>query len=92
MIHATTLQNIGARLRHRNKLGFAMQMCVLRYPARLLASGDFVLPDVVNFIGCHGDFAGDEHADYADRLETGKEIDANTLAAELTDAPAFRRS
>ena len=31
-------------------------------------------------------------ADYLDRLKTGEEIDANTLASELTDAPAFRRS
>ncbi len=31
-------------------------------------------------------------ADYLDRLKMGKEIDANTLASELTDTPAFRRS
>ena len=31
-------------------------------------------------------------ADYLDRLKTGNEIDANTLASELTDTPAFRRS
>ena len=31
------LQNIGARRRPRNKLGFALQLCVLRYPGRLLA-------------------------------------------------------
>ena len=31
-------------------------------------------------------------ADCLDRLRTGKEIDANTLASELTDTPAFRRS
>ena len=30
-------------------------------------------------------------ADCLDRLKSGKEIDANTLASELTDIPAFRR-
>ena len=44
------------------------------------------------FIGRQLGPDGDELADYLDRLKTGKEIDANTLAAELTDAPAFRRS
>ena len=38
------LQNIGARRRPRNKLGFALQLCVLRYPGRLLAPGEFVPP------------------------------------------------
>ena len=31
------LQNIGVRRRPRNKLGFALQLCVLRHPGRLLA-------------------------------------------------------
>ena len=38
------LQNIGARRRPRNKLGFALQLCVLRHPGRLLAPGEFVPP------------------------------------------------
>ena len=36
------LLNIGARRRPRNKLGFALQLCALRYPGRLLAPGEFV--------------------------------------------------
>ena len=32
------LQNIGAPRRPRNKLGFALQLCVLRYPGRFLAA------------------------------------------------------
>ena len=43
------LQNIAARRRPRNKLGFALQLCVLRYPGRLLAPGKFVPPAVVGF-------------------------------------------
>ena len=38
------LQHIEARRRPRNKLGFALQLCVLRYPGRLLAPGEFIPP------------------------------------------------
>ena len=67
------LQNIGARRRPRNKLGFALQLCVLRYPGRLLAQGEFVPPAVVDFIGHQLDLDGDELADYAVRSETRHE-------------------
>ena len=67
------LQNIGARRRPRNKLGFALQLCVLRYPGRLLAPGEFVPPAVVDFIGRQLDLDGDELADYAVRSETRHE-------------------
>ena len=56
--------------RPRNKLGFALQLCVLRHPGRLLAPGEFVPPAVVDFIGRQLDLAGDELADYAVRSET----------------------
>ena len=64
------LQNIGARRRPHNKLGFALQLCVLRHPGRLLAPGEFVPPAVVEFIGRQLDVAGDELADYAVRSAT----------------------
>ena len=67
------LQNIGARRRPSNKLGFALQLCVLRYPGRLLAPGEFVPPAVVDFIGRQLDLDGDELADYAARSETRHE-------------------
>ena len=51
-------------LRPRNKLGFALQLCVLRYPGRLLTPGEFVPPAVVDFIGRQLDLDGDELADY----------------------------
>ena len=66
-------QNIGARRRPSNKLGFALQLCVLRYPGRLLAPGEFVPPAVVDFIGRQLDLDGDELADYAVRSETRHE-------------------
>ena len=67
------LQNIGARRRPRNKLGFALQLCVLRHPGRLLAPGEFVPPALVDFIGRQLDLDGDDLADYAVRSETRHE-------------------
>ena len=45
------LQNIGARRRPSNKLGFALQLCVLRYPGRLLAPGEYRFR--LRRIGCY---------------------------------------
>ena len=67
------LQHVEARRRSRNKLGFALQLCVLRYPGRLLAPGEFVPPAVVEFIGRQLDLDGYELADYAVRAETRHE-------------------
>ena len=67
------LQHIEARRRPRNKLGFALQLCVLRYPGRLLAPGEFVPSAVVEFIGRQLDLDGYDLADYAVRSETRHE-------------------
>ena len=67
------LHNIGFRRRPRNKLGFALQLCVLRYPGRLMAPGEMVPPPVVDFIGRQLHLDGDELADYAERSETRHE-------------------
>ena len=48
-------------------------MCVLRYPGRLLAPGEFVPPAVVDFIGRQLDLDGYDLADYAVRSETRHE-------------------
>ncbi len=56
-----------AQRRPRNKRGFALQMCVLRSPGHLLASGKFVPPGGADFIGCR---SGDELADYGARAAT----------------------
>ena len=59
--------------RRRNKLAFALPLCVPRYPGRLLASRESVPPHVVDFIGFRVDLDGDELADYAVRPETRHE-------------------
>ena len=76
---------LGAKRRPRNKLGFALQLCVLRYPGRLLVPAEFVPPPVVDFIGRQIDLDGDELADYAVRSETRHEH-----LAELRHLYGFR--
>ena len=61
------LENINARRRPRNKLVFARQLCVLRYPGRLLAPGELVAHPVVDFIGRQPGLDGDDLARYATR-------------------------
>ena len=63
------LQNIGVLGVPANKLGFALQLCALRYPGRLLAPGEFVPPTVVDFIGRQLQLDGEEFGDYAVRIE-----------------------
>ena len=49
-----------------------LQLCVLRYPGRLLAPGEFV-PPVVDFVGRQLHLDGEELGDYAVRSETRHE-------------------
>ena len=57
----------------QQQAGLRAELCVLRYPGRLLAPGEFVPPAVVDFIGRQLDLDGDELADYAVRSETRHE-------------------
>jgi TnpA family transposase len=45
------LETIARRRRDHNRLGFALQLCALRYPGRLLRPGEAVPAVVVRFIG-----------------------------------------
>ncbi len=45
------LATINRRRGDRNRLGFALQLCVLRHPGRLLRRGEVVPERVVRFIG-----------------------------------------
>ena len=62
-----SLENINARRRPRNKLIFALQLCVLRYSGRLLAPSKLVARPVVDFIGRQLGLDGDDLARYAAR-------------------------
>ena len=44
------LEHITQRRRDENRLGFALQFCVLRYPGRVLHPGELIPSEVVAFI------------------------------------------
>lgn len=45
------LGHIQERRRPENRLGFALQLCTLRYPGRALAPGEVIPHEVLSFIG-----------------------------------------
>jgi len=44
------LEHINARRRPENRIGFALQLCALRYPGRLLSSDEIIPEKVLRFI------------------------------------------
>lgn len=54
---------IARRRRSHNRLGFALQLCALRYPGRLIRPGELVPLEVVRFIGEQLDIAPEALAD-----------------------------
>jgi hypothetical protein len=61
------LEHINERRRDRNRFGFALQLCALRYPGRLLASGEVIPPEVTRFLGAQLGLGSDALAEYATR-------------------------
>ena len=67
------LGHIRQRRRAHNRFGFALQLCVLRYPGRVLAPGELIPAEVVEFIGAQLGLGADDLVDYASREETRHE-------------------
>ena len=67
------LEHIRQRRRAHNRFGFALQLCVLRYPGRVLAPGELIPAEVVEFIGAQLGLNADDLVDYAAREETRHE-------------------
>lgn len=61
------LEHIKERRRPQNKFGFALQLCALRYPGRLLTSDEVIPVKVIRFIGAQLGLMGDEILPYAAR-------------------------
>lgn len=64
---------IRLRRRAHNRFGFALQLCVLRYPGRVLAPGELIPAEVVEFVGAQLGLHADDLIDYAAREETRHE-------------------
>ena len=67
------LEHINERRRGRNRFGFALQLCALRYPGRLLASGEVIPSEVTRFVGAQLGLGADALAEYATRAETRRD-------------------
>ena len=67
------LETIGTRRRPHNRLGFALQLCVLRYPGRLLAPGEVIPEQITRFLAAQLGLRSDDLIDYAIREETRHE-------------------
>jgi TnpA family transposase len=61
---------IARRRGPHNRLGFALQLCALRHPGRLIRPGELVPLEVVRFLGEQLDVDADALADYAARAPT----------------------
>lgn len=61
---------IARRRRPHNRLGFALQLCALRHPGRLIRPGEPVSLKVVRFLGEQLDIDSDAIDDYAARAPT----------------------
>lgn len=64
------LSHIGRRRRPENRIGFALQLCALRFPGRILSPGEVIPYAVSTFIGAQLGIAGDALATYAVRRQT----------------------
>ena len=79
------LEQIKQRRRPHNKMGFALQLCALRYPGRLLASGETIPIEVLEFLGDQIGIAAGDLAGYAAREET-----RHNHLAQLRDLYGFK--
>ncbi|MEN5315381.1 Tn3 family transposase [Pseudomonas koreensis] len=64
------LVNIQERRRQENRLGFALQLCALRYPGRALTPGELIPQAVLSFIGAQLGIPADALIIYAARRQT----------------------
>ncbi len=64
------LIHIDRRRRPENRIGFALQLCALRYHGRMLAPGEMIPIAVSTFLGAQLGIVGDTLVRYAVRRQT----------------------
>jgi TnpA family transposase len=67
------IEHIHARRRPHNRFGFALQLCALRYPGRLLLPGEIIPEEVTRFLAAQLGLNLDDLLEYASREETRHE-------------------
>ena len=92
-LSAKDLAVIGSRRRDRNRLGFALQLCALRYPGRLLRPGELIPAGALRFVADQVGAFPEELATYAARSQTRyQQLDHLKEAFGFADfTPAIRR-
>lgn len=64
------IEHINERRRDENRLGFALQLCALRFPGRMLAPGENIPLEALKFIGAQIGLSGEALLTYAARQQT----------------------
>lgn len=67
------LEQIGKRRRPRNRLGFAVQLCALRFPGRALTPGELIPAEITSFVAAQLGLKEADLETYAVREETRHE-------------------
>ena len=67
------LDHIGQRRRPRNRLGFALQLCALRYPGRALLPGEVIPVEIADFLAAQLGLKDADLDAYAAREDTRHE-------------------
>ena len=67
------LEYIHTRRRSHNRFGFALQLCALRFPGRLLAPGEVIPQEISRFLAAQLGLKPDDLMGYAAREETRHE-------------------
>lgn len=67
------LDHVRARRRAHNRFGFALQLCALRYPGRLLTPSEVIPEAISRFLGAQLGLNPDALISYAVRAETRRE-------------------
>ena len=93
MLGDADLAAVNQRRRDRNRLGFAVQLCALRYPGRLLRPGEMIPADALRFVAEQFGIHPDALASYAIRFQTRYEQlgDLRTAFGFADLIPALRR-
>lgn len=86
---AADLAAIDRRRRDHNQLGFALQLCALRYPGRLLRPGELIPVTALLVVAEQIGVAPEALSDYATRFQTRyQQLGSYSFSARMT----FRRS
>lgn len=67
------IEHIRSRRRAHNRFLFALQLCVFRYPGRLLQPREVIPSEITEFLAAQLGIAPEDLTDYAHRAETRRE-------------------